>query len=153
MGDFCKMRIARKLDEKLSILLVDDEEEIRGTLKMFLEMMEIFEFIVEASDGSEATRKCQNQSFDLIVTDLMMPNVRGIEFIQNFRAQEKRQRKEIATPIIILSANVTGEEVKKAIHFGIKNVVTKPCTAEEFIQKITEVLVKHCRNKIKVFKE
>ena len=83
----------------------------------------------------------------------MMPNVRGIEFIQNFRAQEKRQRKEIATPIIILSANVTGEEVKKAIHFGIKNVVTKPCTAEEFIQKITEVLVKHCRNKIKVFKE
>ena len=81
-----------------------------------------------------------------------MPNVRGIEFIRNLRAQEKREKPENPTPVIILSANVTGEEVQKAIHFGIKYVVTKPCTAEEFINKITEVLVRHKRNKIKVFK-
>ena len=144
------MRIQLRPGEKLSILVVDDEAEIRETLKTFLDMMELFDFIVEAKDGSEATRKCQNQSFDIVVTDLMMPNVRGIEFIQTFRAQEKRQRKEKLTPVIILSGNVTGEEVKKAIHFGIKYVVTKPCTAEEFINKVSEVLIKHCRAKIKV---
>lgn len=147
------MRIQPRAGEKLSILVVDDEDDIRETLKMFLEMMELFDFIVEARDGSEATRKCQNQSFDIIITDLLMPNVRGIEFIQNLRAQEKRTRKENPTPIIILSANVTGEEVQKAIHFGIKYVVTKPCTAEEFIKKVTEVAVKHCRPKIKVLKD
>ncbi len=147
------MKIEARAEEKLSILVVDDEDDIRETLKMFLEMMEVFDFIVEARDGAEATRKCQNQKFDVIVTDLLMPNVRGIEFIRNLRAQEKRERPENPTPVIILSANVTGEEVQKAIHFGIKYVVTKPCTAEEFINKITEVLVRHKRNKIKVFKD
>ena len=146
------MKIEPKPGEKLSILVVDDEDDIRETLKMFLEMMEVFDFVVEAKDGSEAIRKCQNQKFDVIVTDLLMPNVRGIEFIQNYRAQEKRERKENPTPIIILSANVTGEEVTKAIHFGIKYVVTKPCTAEEFISKVTDVMVKHCREKIKLLK-
>ncbi len=147
------MKIEAKADERLSILVVDDEDDIRETLKMFLEMMEVFDFIVEARDGSEATRKCQNQKFDVVVTDLLMPNVRGIEFIRNLRAQEKREKSENPIPVIILSANVTGEEVQKAIHFGIKHVVTKPCTAEEFINKITEVLIKHRRNKIKVFKD
>ncbi len=147
------MKIEPRPGEKLSILIVDDEDDIRETLKMFLEMMEIFDFIVEARDGSEATRKCQNQKFDVIVTDLLMPNVRGIEFIQNYKAQEKREKREEPTPIIILSANVTGEEVQKAIHFGIKHVVTKPCTAEEFINKISDVIVKHCRSKVKVLKE
>jgi CheY-like chemotaxis protein len=147
------MKIEPRSGEKLSILVVDDEDDIRETLKMFLEMMEIFDFIVEAKDGSEATRRCQNQKFDVIVTDLLMPNVRGIEFIQNYRTQERRERKENPTPIIILSANVTGEEVQKAIAFGIKHVVTKPCTAEEFINKVTDVMAKHCRSKIKLLKE
>ncbi len=147
------MRIQLRPGEKLSILVVDDETEIRDTLKTFLDMMDIFDFIVEAKDGSEATRKCQNQSFDIIVTDLIMPNVRGIEFIQSLRAQERRIRKEKPTPIIILSGNVTGDEVKKAIHFGIKYVVTKPCTAEEFMNKVSDVLVKHCRSKIKVLEK
>ena len=146
------MKIEPKLGEKISILIVDDEEDIRGTLRMFLEMMEVFDFIVEAKDGSEAIRKCQNQKFDVIVTDLMMPNVKGIEFIQNFKAQEKREGVENPTPILILSANITGDEVKKAIAFGIKNVITKPCSAEEFINKITEVLVKFKRNKLKITK-
>lgn len=146
------MKIEPKLGEKISVLIVDDEDDIRETLKMFLEMMEVFGFIVEAKDGSEAIRKCQNQKFDIIITDLMMPNVRGIEFIQNFKAQEKREGVENPTPILILSANITGEEVQKAIHFGIKNVITKPCAAEEFINKITEVLIKYKRHKIKITK-
>ncbi|MAX67589.1 MAG: response regulator [Bacteriovoracaceae bacterium] len=147
------MKIEPKAGEKLSILIVDDEDDVRETLKMFIEMMKVFEFIVEARDGSEATRKCQNQKFDLIITDLMMPNVRGIEFIQNFKQQEKREKVETPTPIVILSANVTGEEVQKAIHFGIKYVITKPCTAEEFIQKITDVLIRNKRHKIKVLRD
>ncbi|MBT4791774.1 MAG: response regulator transcription factor [Halobacteriovoraceae bacterium] len=147
------MKLELKPEQKLSILLVDDEADIRETLRMFLEMMELFDFIVEAADGSEATRKCQNQEFDIIITDLLMPNVRGIEFIQNFKAQQSRKKKDDITPIIILSANVTGEEVTKAIHFGVKNVITKPCTAEEFISKVTEVLMKYKRNKIRVLKD
>ncbi len=147
------MKIEAKPSEKLSVLVVDDEEDIREMLKTFLDMMEVFDFVVEAQDGGEAIRKCQNQKFDLIITDLMMPNVRGIELIQNQKAQEKREKTETPTPFIILSGNITGEEVQKAIHFGVTNVVTKPCTAEEFIKKVTEVLIKHKRNKIRIVKE
>ena len=148
------MRIELRPGQKLSVLVVDDEDDIRETLRMFLEMMEVFTFIVEASDGGDALRKTENQKFDLIVTDLMMPKVRGIQFIEKHRREEKKTNENGPfTPFVILSANVTGEEVQKAIHFGVKHVITKPCSAEDFVKKIQEVLVKEVRSKIKVLKE
>ena len=147
------MKLEVRKNEKLSVLVVDDEGDIRETLCTFLEMMEIFDFIVQAKDGSDATRRCQNQQFDLIITDLIMPNVRGLEFIQNLKHQEKRQKIEKPTPIIILSANLTGDEVKKAIEMGIRYVIAKPCRAEEFINKVTEVLSKYKRDKVKIVKD
>jgi YesN/AraC family two-component response regulator len=148
------VRIELRPGQKLSVLVVDDEDDIRETLRMFLEMMEVFTFIVEASDGSDALRKTENQKFDLIVTDLMMPKVRGIQFIEKHRREEKKANENGPfTPFVILSANVTGEEVQKAIHFGVKHVITKPCSAEDFVKKIQEVLVKEVRSKIKVLKE
>lgn len=81
-----------------------------------------------------------------------MPRVRGIEFIENYFNFEENKRIEKKTPFIILSANVTGEEISKAIELGVRNVVTKPCTAEDFIQKVSEVLRKYKREKIKILK-
>ncbi len=148
------MEIQLKPNEKLNVLVVDDQEDIRDTLKMFLEMMTCFTFVIEAKDGADAYRKCQVQRFDLIITDLMMPIVKGIDFIQNYQALETRNHPDDSkTPIIILSANVTGDEVKRAIGYGVKYVVTKPCTAEEFIAKVSEALIKHKKNKIKVIRE
>lgn len=142
------MKITLKPGEKLSVLVADDEADIRETLVAFLEMMECFSFIVQASDGAEAFLKVQNQDFDFIITDLMMPKVRGIELIQNVNREDNRKKKK--TPMMILSANVTGDEVKKAIHFGVKYVMTKPCTAEQFIEKVTEVIKKEFRNKVRI---
>lgn len=147
------MNLQLRPGQKLSILVVDDEEDIRSTLRMFLEMMEIFTFVVEASDGSDAYQKAMKQEFDLIVTDLAMPRVRGIEFIQNFKAFEaknKRSRDIPETPFIILSGNVTGDEIKQAIDMGVRYVVTKPCAADAFIQKVSEALTRHKKHKIKV---
>ena len=148
------MKLELRPGEKLNALVVDDEDDIRETLKMFLQMMGIFTFIIEAKDGGDAYRKCQVQKFDLIITDLMMPVVKGIDFIRSYKAHEVREKMtENPTPIIILSANVTGAEVTKALKFGVKYVITKPCTAEQFIAKVTDVLIKHKRDKIKVIKE
>lgn len=146
------MKIELRPNQKLSVLVVDDEADIRETLRMFLEMMEVFTFVVEAVDGSDGFKKAQNQQFDFIITDLMMPKVKGIEFIENYNAYENSMKKERKTPFVILSANVTGDEVKRAIEMGVRYVITKPCTADQFIQKVQEVLIKHCREKIKVLK-
>lgn len=146
------MKMELRPGQKLSVLVVDDEEDIRETLRMFLEMMELFTFIVEAVDGSDAFKKAQNQQFDLIITDLTMPKMKGIELISNFRAYENSIKREKKTPFIILSANVGAAEVKQAIEMGIRNVVTKPCTADAFVSKVQEVLKKNSREKLKITK-
>lgn len=146
------MNITVKPGEKLNVLVVDDEGEIRETLITFLESMDIFSTIIEASDGAEAMRKCQNQQFDVIITDLMMPKVRGVEFIINYRDFVRRNKIEEKSPIAILSANLTSAEVKKALSFGVKYLLAKPCSIEDFINKITEILVKERRDKLKVTK-
>jgi len=147
------MQVKLKPGETLSVMVVDDEDDLRETLCTFLEMMELFTSIVQSADGAEAYSKWANQSFDLIITDLMMPKVRGIELIQNIKNMEKKKRVANPVPMIILSANLTGEEVKKAIHFGVKHAITKPCTAQQFIDKVQEVLVKEQRAKLKIKKD
>lgn len=142
------MNLQLKNNQKLSVIIIDDEEDIRDTLKMFLEMMGVFTFIVEANDGAEAFRKIQNQNFDLVITDLMMPKVKGIELIQNIKAHEKSEGLA-PTPIIILSANITGENVAEAMEMGVKYALTKPCKTEDFTSKVADVLLRHKKEKVR----
>lgn len=145
------MKIVPKSGQRLSVLVADDEADIREALVTFLEMMECFSFIVEAKDGQDAFLKYQNQSFDLIVTDLIMPKASGIDLIMNIKKAEKKREQK--TPIMILSANLTSEEVQKAVAFGVKHALTKPCTAQAFMDKVSEVLSKTKRDKVKVIEE
>lgn len=147
------MTFALKQNEKLNVLVVDDEDDIRDTLITFLEMMEIFTSILQSSDGFDASLKIKNQSFDFIITDLMMPKVKGIELVERIKREDKMAKKSPGTPVLILSANLTGEEVQKALQFGVKYVLTKPCTADQFMQKVEEIIKKELRHKVKVLKE
>jgi YesN/AraC family two-component response regulator len=140
--------IACKPGKKLNVLVVDDEADIRDTLVSFLEMMEVFTHIIEANDGAEAYRKFQNQDFDVVITDLQMPKAKGIELVKNIKEMEKKKNVERPSSIIILSGNLTGIEVKKAIQFGVKHVLAKPCKSEDFVNKVEEVLLKERKNKI-----
>lgn len=145
------MDLELRTGEKLSVMIVDDEEDIRETLRMFLDILNLFTFIIEAHDGADALQKCANQSFDLIITDLMMPKVKGIEFVESFKQRERKDKRK-NTPIILLSANITGEEVQRAMAYGVKYALTKPCTADDFTTKVKEVLFKERREKLKLLK-
>lgn len=138
------------MGERLSVLVVDDEADIRETLKLFLESLEIFTFIVEAEDGSDAWMKIQNQNFDLVITDLMMPKVRGLELVNNIKGLDAKKEASGQKPIsiVILSANLTGLEVKKAIAFGVKHALTKPCTSDAFLEKIESILRTDLKHKL-----
>lgn len=145
------MKFVRKPNEKLSVLVVDDESDIRDTLVTFLEMMEVFSIIVEASDGAEASLKFKNQSFDLVITDLTMPKVQGIELVERIKREDIVNKTK--TPIMILSGNVTSEEIQKALQFGVKYVLTKPCTAEQFFEKVNIVIQKELKHRVKIIKD
>ena len=113
------------------ILTVDDEEMIRKLICKYAEF-ESHE-VVEAADGMEAVRLCREQDFDIIIMDIMMPELDGFS-----ACREIRRIKD--TPIIMLSAR--GEEYDKINGFelGIDDYVVKPFSPKELMLRIEAVL-------------
>lgn len=136
-----------KPGKKLSVLVVDDDEPIREILVSFLEYMEIFSYIVEATDGSEAFNKFKNQEFDIVITDVMMPKTDGLKLIKNIKDAEKTSGQNPCS-IVVLSGQLTDKEVATAIGCGVKHVLAKPCKSDTFVKKIKDILAKECKEKV-----
>lgn len=113
------------------ILTVDDEEMIRKLIRKYAEF-EGHE-VTEAADGMQAVTLCRSQDFDIIIMDIMMPELDGFS-----ACREIRRVKD--TPIIMLSAR--GEEYDKINGFelGIDDYVVKPFSPKELMLRIDAVL-------------
>ncbi len=113
------------------ILVVDDEDRIRRLLKMYLER-EHFE-IEEAADGEQALQKALEHDYDLIILDLMLPGMDGIEVCRRIRETK-------ATPIIMLTAR--GEETNRVQGFevGTDDYVVKPFSPREVVYRVRALL-------------
>ena len=113
------------------ILVVDDEPRIRSIVKKYAE----FEghIITEAADGMEAVHFCRTMEFDIIIMDIMMPELDGFSACREIR-------KTLSTPIIMLSAR--GEEYDKINGFelGIDDYVVKPFSPKELMLRIEAVM-------------
>ncbi len=141
------MPITVRPGERVSVLIVDDEPEIREMLREFLESMDCFNFIVEAEDGHRAITKAQNQRFDLIISDFKMPKMDGLSFIKHLRAS--KDDKNIKTPFLFLSGNFTKDTIALALEKEVRYFIAKPFNGETFVQKVEEILLKEKRDKIK----
>ena len=121
------------------ILIVDDEARIRSLIRKYAE----FEghTVSEAGDGMEAVRLCRKESFDIIIMDIMMPELDGFSACREIR-------KVSDTPIIMLSAR--GEEYDKINGFetGIDDYVVKPFSAKELMLRI-DAIMKRSRGRSK----
>lgn len=115
----------------MKVLIVDDEEMIRGVLKEYVEFDGGEAF--EAVDGMQAVKMCQNDDYDIILMDIMMPRLDGFSAVK-----EIKKTKDI--PVIMLSAR--GEEYDKLFGFeiGADDYVTKPFSPKEVIARIHAVL-------------
>ncbi|MFC0188418.1 response regulator [Fictibacillus aquaticus] len=113
------------------ILIVDDEERIRKLIKMYLER-ENYE-TEEAENGEEALQMALSMNFDLILLDLMLPGMDGIEVCEKLR--EKK-----ATPVIMLTAK--GEELNRIQGFeaGTDDYISKPFSPREVILRVKALL-------------
>ena len=113
------------------ILVVDDEEKIRAIIKKYAEF-EGYE-IKEAKDGMEAIRICKENDFDLIILDIMMPELDGFS-----TCREIKKFKDI--PVIMLSAR--GEEYDRIHGFelGIDDYVVKPFSPKELMMRCQVVI-------------
>ncbi|MCI3920250.1 response regulator transcription factor [Paenibacillus sp. TRM 82003] len=120
------------MDERVhSILVVDDEERIRRLLRMYLEKEHFL--IEEAEDGETALRMALEKDYDLILLDVMLPGIDGVEVCSRLRLQK-------ATPVIMLTAK--GEEANRVQGFevGVDDYVVKPFSPREVIFRVKAIL-------------
>ncbi|MCM3747365.1 response regulator transcription factor [Paenibacillus pasadenensis] len=113
------------------ILVVDDEERIRRLLKMYLEKEGYH--IEEAEDGEQALKLASGYDFDLILLDVMLPGMDGIEVCSRLRQIK-------GTPVIMLTAK--GEEMNRVQGFevGADDYVVKPFSPREIIYRVKAIL-------------
>ena len=117
---------------KESILIVEDEEKILRLLEIELEY-EGYE-IGKAMDGIDALELYHSRTWDLILLDVMLPGISGIELLRRIRA------KEAITPVILLTAKSSVEDKVSGLDLGANDYITKPFQIEELLARIRAVL-------------
>ncbi len=114
------------------VLVVDDEEDI---LQLFTELLQRWGYeAVTARNGVEALDKFRSQQIDLIVSDLKMPEMDGLELLQHIRSIDSR------VPILVLTGYPTVETAVKAIQEGAYDYLMKPVNPEELRFRIEKAL-------------
>ena len=120
---------------KLSVLLVEDEENLHDALKLNLEL-EGYE-ITSAFDGNQALNKIQQEYFDLIIMDVMLPGIDGISITESIRLQNNE------VPILILSAKNTSADRVQGLKKGADDYLTKPFNLEELLLRVQKLIEKN----------
>jgi DNA-binding response OmpR family regulator len=113
------------------ILIVDDEKRILSLLKSYLEQQGFQ--VTTALNGKEAIFIARQEKPDLIILDIMMPEVDGYEYM-------RQHRKERETPIILLTAKVDEDDKVIGLELGADDYVTKPFSPRELTSRIRAVL-------------
>lgn len=116
----------------MRILLVEDEENIRNVVKLNLEM-EDFE-VIETDNGKEAIRLFQEQHFDLLLLDVMLPEMNGFEICEQVRLSNT------TVPIIFLTAKDTPQDRISGLKKGADDYLTKPFNLEELLLRVHNLL-------------
>ncbi len=114
-----------------TILVVDDERPMRRLLQDYL-TQEGYR-VVTAADGKEALFVARYEKPDLIILDLMMPEMNGYEFLRTYR-------KERSTPVIILTAKLEESDKVMGLELGGDDYVTKPFSMRELTARVRAVL-------------
>ena len=124
--------------KSLSILLIDDDEIERIKFQKVCEDINFPCSVVEAINGKQALNflnRIENR-FDIIVLDLHMPKMNGLELLENLKSNIKFKN----TPIIIMSNSEDVAELKKCYDYGVSGYFTKPGDFTKYSKKVKSVL-------------
>lgn len=122
---------------RYSILIVEDEENLQEALKLNLEL-EGYE-ISTCNNGAAALHKIHQEHFDLIILDVMLPELDGISVCESIRLQN------MPVPILILSAKNTSADRVLGLKKGADDYLTKPFNLEELLLRVEKLIKKNER--------
>jgi len=114
-----------------TILVVDDEAKLRQMIRVYLEQENYR--VVEAGNGRDALFVARESKPDLVILDLMMPEMNGYDFMRSFS-------KEAETPVIMLTARVEDQDKILGLELGADDYVTKPFNVRELTARVRAVL-------------
>ncbi len=120
------------------ILIVEDEDHIRENLKLNLEL-ENYE-VIAVPDGSKALKAFREQRFDLVILDVMLPEMDGFDVCEQMRLEDRE------TPILFLTAKDASIDKIKGLKTGGDDYMTKPFNLEELLLRIINLLKRSSKN-------
>ena len=125
------------MENKPKILVVDDDEINVGLIKQILEKINYQ--VVEAYNGEDALTKIEEESPDLLILDVMMPKINGLEVCRRVKSSEKTR----LTPVVMLTAKNFIEDKVTGFELGADDYITKPFHTKEFMARIKGLVDQH----------
>ena len=121
----------------MDVLIVDDSAAIRKILRRVLQQAEIpLGQVYEAGDGAEALAGLKDQKVQLILSDINMPNMDGLQFLGALKGN--REWRDI--PVVMITTEGSQAKVLEAVKLGAAGYVRKPFTAEQIKEKLAGIL-------------
>ncbi len=123
--------------ERLNILLVDDNHHMRMLLAEILRAMGVLQ-VFEAPDGAEALKILRARKIDIVMTDLEMQPLDGLDFVRKLR--NGPDSPSPTTPVIMITGHFTPRRVAEARDAGVNEFLSKPVTARGVLDRLTRVV-------------
>ena len=121
----------------MDVLIVDDSAAIRKILRRVLQQAEIpLGQVLEAGDGREAIECLKKQRVNLVLSDINMPNMDGLQFLSEIKAYP--ECKDI--PVVMVTTEGSQSKVLEAVQLGAVGYVRKPFTAEQIKEKLAGII-------------
>ncbi len=121
-----------------TVLIVDDSSVMRKIVMRALQQAELqFSVVLEAADGAEAMRHLRRCRVDLILTDISMPVMDGLEFLRQMQAQQLAP----GVPVVMITTEGSEHHVRQAIAAGARGYIRKPFTPEQVRQRVLPLMV------------
>jgi two-component system, chemotaxis family, chemotaxis protein CheY len=121
----------------MKVLVVDDFATMRKIIKNVLKQINI-ENVLEAENGKHALTVLKNDNVDLIISDWIMPEMTGIEFLKACKADETIRK----IPFIMVTAEAQKDNIMEAIKSGVDNYIVKPFTPDKLREAIDKAKAK-----------
>ena len=121
----------------IDVLIVDDSAAIRKILQRVLIQTEVpLGQVHEAGDGVEALKVLKSNQVNLILSDINMPNMDGLQLLSQIKAQDAYK----SVPVIMITTEGNQTKVMEAVQLGAAGYVRKPFTAEQIKEKLTALI-------------
>jgi two-component system chemotaxis response regulator CheY len=117
------------------ILVVEDSSAMRGLIASIVDEVGDCE-VVEVSNGFEALRRLPREVFALVITDINMPDINGLELLSFIR----KSANSAATPVLIVTSEGSEKDRDRGIALGANAYVTKPFVADELLKTVRRLL-------------